>query len=104
MIFPFEGYYMLTSVLLFVVVSPEFRQPTSQPDGGTSGIGNSVDSSWVNEQDPYIEPYLGYRNTQSSNMVINNYLSRSFEPHSHAVDLYRGETGSEESYSREFDT
>lgn len=72
--------------------------------GGTSGIGNSVDSSWVNEQDPYIEPYLGYRNTQSSNMVINNYLSRSFEPHSHAVDLYRGETGSEESYSREFDT
>lgn len=34
MIFPFEGYYMLTSVLLFVVVSPEFRQPTSQPDGG----------------------------------------------------------------------
>lgn len=72
--------------------------------GGTSGIGNSVDSSWVNEQDPYIEPYMGYRNTQSSNMVINNYLSRSFEPHSHAVDLYRGETGSEESYSREFDT
>ncbi|XP_056008813.1 myosin-2 heavy chain-like isoform X5 [Ostrea edulis] len=72
--------------------------------GGTSGIGNSMNSSWVNEQDHYIEPYLGYRNTQSSNMVISNYLSRSFEPHSHAVDLYRGETGSEESYSREFDT
>nr|XP_022337051.1 trichohyalin-like isoform X2 [Crassostrea virginica] len=72
--------------------------------GGTSGIGNSVDSSWVNEQDHYMEPYLGYRNTQSSNMVINNYLSRSFEPHSRAVDFYRGETGSEESYSREFDT
>lgn len=34
MILPFEGYYMLTSVLLFVVVSPEFRQPTSQSDGG----------------------------------------------------------------------
>lgn len=63
-----------------------------------------MNSSWVNEQDHYIEPYLGYRNTQSSNMVISNYLSRSFEPHSHAVDLYRGETGSEESYSREFDT
>ncbi|XP_061189899.1 girdin-like isoform X2 [Saccostrea echinata] len=72
--------------------------------GGTSGIGNSVDSSWVNEQDHYIDPYLGYRNTQSSNLVISNYLSRSYEPHSHAVDLYRGETGSEESYSREFDT
>ncbi|XP_062611225.1 girdin-like isoform X3 [Saccostrea cucullata] len=81
--------------------------PDSRPHsltGGTSGIGNSVDSSWVNEQDHYIDPYLGYRNTQSSNLVISNYLSRSYEPHAHTVDLYRGETGSEESYSREFDT
>ena len=72
--------------------------------GGTSGIGNSVDSSWVNDQDQYMDPLIGYRiNTQTTNSAIHSYLNRSYQPHGH-IDLYRsgagGETGSEESYGR----
>ncbi|KAK3104747.1 hypothetical protein FSP39_009250 [Pinctada imbricata] len=76
--------------------------------GGTSGIGNSVDSSWINEQDQYMDPLINYRlNTQTANASIHSYLNRSFQPHGH-IDLYRGggvETGSDESYGRgAFDT
>ncbi|XP_033763236.1 early endosome antigen 1-like isoform X4 [Pecten maximus] len=78
-----------------LVISPDSQHPHSLT-GGTSGLGNSVDSSWANDfRDHNVLPFR----TQTSN--VDSYLNRNYP--SGTVDLYRAETGSEDSYSHEFD-
>ncbi|XP_069122035.1 putative leucine-rich repeat-containing protein DDB_G0290503 isoform X3 [Argopecten irradians] len=78
-----------------LVISPDSQHPHSLT-GGTSGLGNSVDSSWANDfRDNNALPFR----TQTSN--VDSYLNRTYP--SGTVDLYRAETGSEDSYSHEFD-
>ncbi|CAG2204941.1 unnamed protein product [Mytilus edulis] len=66
--------------------------------GGTSGIGSNADTSWANDPDHYVENLVPFRNQS-----IDNYLNRTY-PSSHMIDLYRGETGSEESFGQDYST
>lgn len=76
------------------------------PDGhthslttGTSGLGNSVDSSWVNDQDNYVDSLLPYRG-QTSNVAIDNYVNRTYS--GHVTDLYHGNPSSGDLYSHDY--
>ncbi|XP_021367882.1 early endosome antigen 1-like isoform X3 [Mizuhopecten yessoensis] len=78
-----------------LVLSPADSHHPHSLTGGTSGLGNSVDSSWANDYRDNITPFR----TQTSN--VDTYLNRNYS--GGTVDLYRAETGSEDSYSHEFD-
>ena len=96
--FPFSPSlsYFISVFQISRVLTPETRSHSIA--GGTSGIGSNADTSWANDPDHYVDSLVPFR-TQN----IDNYLNRTY-PTSHMMDLYRGETGSEESFGHDFST
>lgn len=79
-------------------ITPETHSHAHSITGGTSGIGSNADTSWANEPDHYVDSLAPYRA-----QTIDNYLNRTY-PTGHMIDLYRGETGSEESFGQDYST